>query len=302
MIKPKVFALGAIGFISTFPIFNYSCISTGKKDRELKITKNTFKIPVQKNKYDHQALVLGSFHFNRSSDGSDVVAKNHIDIATPENQQQIKEIVNQIVTGFKPTIVAVEFFPRFQSEFDSLLMEFKKGNWNLGKNEAFQIGFRVAKALDLTRVHCIDNRPLQPESVRDLDNWEDYAKKVNQEALWKEYDEANSEYNGYLDDIQNEADVKSYLSLLNSEEVSKRNKEFWFTGLANLGVGHNYVGADLTGYWYRRNTRIFINARNLCETSAERILIIYGNGHKWALDEMIDGSPEFTLKQFKFPE
>jgi len=79
--------------------------------------------------------------------------------------------------------------------------------------------------------------------------------------------------------------------------MSARNKKFWLTGLVNLGYDDQYVGADLTGHWYRRNTRIFVNARNLCENKKERIFIIYSNAHKWLLDELSEGSPEFTVVQ-----
>ena len=285
-------------FITCFIV--HSCAHRSKKDDTLDSSEVDLKIPVYKNKYDHQAMVLGTFHFNRTSDGSDVIAKNHLDIGTPEHQEQIKSLVSQIINQFKPTIVAVEFRPEFQKAFDSLYTAYKSDSWKLGKNEAFQIGFRVAKALNLPKVHCVDNRPQQPESVTTMDDWDLYAKALGQEQLWHEYDKVNDAYNTYLDEIQKETDITSYLRLLNGTPATKRNKEFWFTGLANLGVGDTYVGADLTGHWYRRNTRIFINARNLCKTRNERILVIYGQGHKWVLDEMFDGSPEFTLKQLDF--
>lgn len=75
-------------------------------------------------------MVLGSFHFNRSRDGSDVVAKNHLDITTPESQTYLEQLVEKI---------AMEWRPSYQSIFDSLLTEYKNDSWELGKNEAFQI-------------------------------------------------------------------------------------------------------------------------------------------------------------------
>ena len=258
------------------------------------LTKN---IPQVSQKHHHQAMILGSFHFNRGTDGSDVVSKNHIDIKTEENQKQIEQIAERIATQFKPTIIAVEWMPRVQPQMDSLYTAYQNNTWKLGKNESFQLGFRIAKKLNLATVYCIDNRPPQPESINEIDDIEEYAKSLNQEKVWHEYDEDNSRYTAYMDSLKARLDLKTMLSCLNSRENAQRSKELWLTGIVNLGHGDTYLGADFTGNWYRRNTRIFVNARNLCKSKNERILIIYGNAHKWVLDELFDASPEFQLYQ-----
>ncbi|MDW3647571.1 MAG: DUF5694 domain-containing protein [Bacteroidia bacterium] len=247
--------------------------------------------------YRHEVMILGSFHFNRARDGSDVVGKHHMDVRSPENQEEIDKIVDRIAEDFKPSIIAVEWRPENQATFDSLYQEYKGGGWELGLHEAFQIGFRVAKKMELNRIHCIDNRPPQPETVVSLDDWDEYAREMKQEDLWHEYDELNQAFNSYNDDLQNKLDVWEYLSYLNSSEFAKRSKQLWLTGLVNLGNGDRFVGADLTGHWYRRNTRLFVSARNLAQSKSERTLIIYGNAHKWILDELFEASPEFELKQ-----
>lgn len=254
-------------------------------------------IPQVTTGYGHKAMVLGTFHFNRSTDGSDVVAKNHIDITDEKSQQEIQEIVNAIVADFKPTLVAVEWMPSYQAKFDSLYQEYLKGDWSLVKNEAFQIGFRVAKAMKLPTIHCVDNRPPQPESLNDIEDWDSYAEGVGQTQIFNEYNQDNDEFNAYMDDMLSKLSLKQYLILNNSPAHTERYKALSFTGLVNLGQGDNYVGADLTGNWYRRNTRIFTNVRSLCQTKSERVLIIYGAGHKWALDEIFAGSPEFEVVQ-----
>lgn len=254
-------------------------------------------IPKVTTGYDHKAMVLGTFHFNRSTDGSDVVAKNHIDITSDQSQREIEEIVEAIVADYKPTIVAVEWMPRFQPKFDSLYQEYLKGNWALVKNEAFQIGFRVAKALELPTIYCVDNRPPQPAVLNEIDDWDSYAESVDQTLVFNEYNEDNKAFNAYMDEMLSKLSLKQYLILDNSPAHLKRYKELSFTGLVHLGQNDNYVGADLTGNWYKRNTRIFTNVRSLCRTKSERVLIIYGAAHKWALDEIFDGSPEFEVVQ-----
>lgn len=261
------------------------------------LTKAIAGIPGTAAGYEHQAMILGTFHFNRSLDGSDVVAKNHIDVMSSESQQQIEEIVAEIVADFKPTMIAVEWRPSFQSKIDSLYQEYRQGNWKLVKNEAFQIGFRVAKALNLPTIYCVDNRPPQPESMNEIDDWDMYAESLGQTEVFKEYDVDNKVFNDYMDEMLSVLNLRQYLQLVNSPEHLKRYKALSFTGLVNLGQNDTYIGADLTGNWYRRNTRIFTNVRSLSKSKSERALVIYGAGHKWALDEIFDGSPEFELVQ-----
>lgn len=252
-------------------------------------------IPAVSTPYQHQVMVLGTFHFDRSRDASDVIAQNQLDISEEQSQQQLLEIVDQIATQFKPTLIAVEWMPRVQKTMDSLYQAYLKGEWELKKNEAFQLGFRIAKQMGLPNIHCVDNRPPQPDAANEIDDWDLYAEELGQTDLWHEYDADNLQFNNYVDSLLSVLDLKSYLRLLNSDAHSNRYKQLFLTGLVNLGAGDSYMGADLTGNWYRRNTRILVNTRQACKSTQERILVIYGSGHKWALDELFEGSPEFDL-------
>lgn len=256
-----------------------------------------FNIPQNPKLYDHEVMVLGSFHFNKDGDGSDIKGISETDILNETNQAVIEDLGEQIIEAFNPTIIAVELMPKYQKLIDSLYTAYLNNEWSLGKNEVYQVGFRIAKKLGLKKVYCVDNRPKQPESVVELDDWEMYADSINHRAIWQEYDHSNNRYNTYLDSTQSTMPLGKYLNMLNSQENIKRNKELWFTGLANLGHGDRYVGADLTGHWYQRNTRIFVNIRNLPQSRNAKILVIYGIGHKWILDEMFEASPEFALVQ-----
>jgi hypothetical protein len=259
--------------------------------------KPDLEIPQNPKHYNHHVMVLGSFHFNKSGNGSDVIGENQMDIHSPKNQDDIQALTKKIIEQFDPTIIAVEFMTKHQEYIDSLYQSYLNKSWELGKNEAFQIGFRIAKAQGLKQVYCVDNRPIQPKSVLELDDWETYADSIGHREKMEEYYESNGLYNNYLDSIQMEMSLTKYLGLLNSPENISRNKELWFAGLVNLGHGDNYIGADLTGHWYQRNTRIFTNVRNLAKTKNERILVIYGMAHKWVLDEIFEGSPEFEVIQ-----
>lgn len=246
----------------------------------------------------HHVLTLGVFHFDRSRDGSDIVAKNHIDINTEANQSQLDTIIQKL-KGFNPAAIAVEWRPEFQPKMDSLYQEYVEGNYELGKNEAFQIGFKLAKFLGHKKIYCVDNNPPLPTSIQEIEDWEVYADSLGHTELWHSYDQENSRYNTYMDTIQRHLSVKDYLLLINSKENSIRNKQLWTTGLVNLGYLDKYLGADLLGRWYRRNSRIYANSKNLVnKDSNDNLLIIYGGAHKWVLDELFDSSPDFKVVQF----
>ncbi len=255
--------------------------------------------PIIKIEPQHQVMTLGSFHFNRSNDGSDVVGEKHIDVKTPENQAQLDTLIAAL-EKFNPTKIAVEWRPRNQEFLDSLYQEYQADRWPLGRNEMFQIGFRLAKKLGLDKVYCVDNRPPMPETLNEIDDFQSYAVSINQHDLWHSYDDANDAFNNYMDEQQGELLVLDYLKLMNSERYTMRTKQLWVTGLVNLGVYDKYIGADLTGHWYRRNARIFANVSNLSPSlEKERILIIYGGAHKWILDELFDAAPDYKVKQIR---
>lgn len=245
----------------------------------------------------HQVLVLGVFHFDRASDGSDVVAENHLDIMNPENQKELDSILQKLRT-YNPTRIAVEWKLPYQGYLDSLYLSYRSNNYTPGKNEIFQLGFKLAGALGHTTLYCIDNNPPLPESVNAVDDWDEYARELGHTDIWHKYDMENQRYLNYMDTIQNNTGLIDYLKIINSPENILRSKQLWTTGLINLGHGDQYLGADLLGRWYRRNARIYSNAKNLALDPTERILIIYGGAHKWILDELFESSPDFEVLQF----
>ncbi len=292
--------------LSLFLLVITNCQAPKSSDNEepqklSKVAEAIGNFPRLEGKEKHKAMVLGTFHFNRNLDGSDVVSKNHIDVMSEISQEGLEDIIAQIVTEFKPTKVAVEWRPNLQPTVDSLYQEYLNGTWKLGKHETFQLGFRIASKMGLPGITCIDNRPRQPESVLSLDDWDTYARENGYEEIWHEFDDENAELNAYMDKMFSELTLKEYFAFLNQKDVAQRFKKLWVTGLVNLGQGDNYAGADLTGHWFQRNTRIFTNIRKLMgEEEEQRVLVIYGQSHKWILDELLETSPEIELLQPDF--
>lgn len=90
-----------------------------------------------------------------------------------------------------------------QKRLDSLYNAYVPGDWNLGSNEAYQIGFRLAKELGLKGVSCADTRPPQIEIDTTITDWEEYAEARNELAKWQAYDEPNNQANAYIEALKN---------------------------------------------------------------------------------------------------
>lgn len=244
----------------------------------------------------HKVLVLGSSHFDLSSNNSDWKSKKEMDVLSPGKQQEIEQVV-QLLKQFKPTRICIEWEPKLDSAFNARYQNYLAGKWTLGRGEYYQIGFRLAKEMGHTKVYCIDNKPEQPKSLIDIEDFDKYVTEQGSisEQERKAVDSLNEKYNRYIDSIKYSIPLKEYLVFLNSNEVKKENKRLFLTGLVHAGNNTTYAGADLTGHWYQRNTRIFSNVKKLCTTPEERILIIYGNMHAFVLEELFRGSQQFEV-------
>lgn len=277
-------------FLSVILCCNLLCLGQASVRNAL----NNF--PVLKQENNIPILILGTFHFNYSQNISDVKGENNFDISAENRQKELLLLIEKLKT-FKPTKIAVEMMLPNQPLMDSLFKAYCAGTWQLGKNEVYQVGFRLAKELGLNGVSCVDTRPDQVEVDTTVSDWELYAKQRGELEKWEAYNGPNNQANTYIEGLRTSMTITDYLNFLNNDKVKRRYKQFFLTGLVEVGTGDTYVGADLTGYWYRRNTRIFANIKRLVTSENERILVIYGNSHAWVLEELFKASPEFkTIK------
>ena len=278
----------------------FCCACTAKKEetpQETTAEKIINDFPVITKEAKHQVLVFGSFHFDMATDGSDVKEGKKMDVLSETNKVHLDTIIERL-KRFNPTKIAIEWTANIQERRDQQYQKYKAGDFELPRNETFQVGFRLAKLLNHEKLYCIDNRPVMPEAIGKIDDIEKFADSLGQSIPFHRYDDENRRFIDYTSQIQKDYELLDVIRMYNSEVYKTRCKQLWTTGMVNLGVYHDYAGTDLTGYWFERNTRIFANAANLVEDEEERILIIYGAAHKWILDELFDSTPEFELMQF----
>ena len=97
-------------FICIIIIQNFSCQTDGKNKSvvtdNFQLQKALEAYPSILKKKNHKVLSLGTFHFDRKRDASDIIAKEHIDITSERNQNELNEIVERLV-AFNPKKIAV---------------------------------------------------------------------------------------------------------------------------------------------------------------------------------------------------
>ena len=242
-----------------------------------------------------KVMTLGVFHFDYPNlDVKKTSDKDKIDVLAPEYQEEIKRIAAAL-EEFKPTQIFVEAGAQKQKKIDSLYNTYKEGKYNRGRNEVEQLGFRLAKQLNLNEVNCIDTWGKLYESLNYLLSDTSSRAKAFEKYYFNNPDTVYS-----AAEKSNSADSKNIISDLIKINYPQRIKE----SLGSYLIGHfkyeekegDYTGADFeAGRWFDRNLRIFRNVQRHITKDTDRILVIFGAGHMNVLNYLFECSPEFEL-------
>ncbi|OLF73183.1 hypothetical protein AWH62_09600 [Maricaulis sp. W15] len=228
-----------------------------------------------------QVMVLGTFHF--TGGGSDMINPEVDDFLAPHRQAEIAIVLDRLET-FAPTRIAVELTPEHEAGFNARYLEFVGGERELGVNERQQIGMRLAARLGHDRLYAVDH----PGGM-DFDAMLSAAQTAGQTDLLATWES----YIGEVRTILAERDSldRSILQRLVSENSQPtRDMHNLYLLLAQMGGANDPTGAREMTNWWGRNLHIFSNIAEIAEPG-ERVLVIYGAGHKALLDAYIQGAP-----------
>ncbi|TSB48234.1 hypothetical protein FN960_01390 [Alkalicoccobacillus porphyridii] len=100
-----------------------------------------------------KVLVLGTFHMHEGLDSiSQKTDSGHS--LLPEAESEIALLVERMA-AFKPNKVSVEVEVKRQVEIDKAYQQYlHNDDWKLPINEIHQIGFRLARAMELEKVYA----------------------------------------------------------------------------------------------------------------------------------------------------
>ncbi|WP_421813059.1 DUF5694 domain-containing protein [Flagellimonas sp.] len=246
--------------------------------------------PAQKTK----VLVVGTFHFNFPGlDEVKTADENKIDVLKEPKKSELEDLVTYI-KKFNPTKIAIEARPSWKSmqKFE----EYKNGAHRNNRDERYQLGMRIASDLKLDSIYGIDTYSLN----RDLyDQDSIYLKKLLNKIDWNVEDpfwKYAETYFDYRDKKMKDVHLLDFIKAMNTREGHNFNFGLYLTGSFATGGGQ---GADkLSIWWYNRNARIFSNLINITQSSQERILVIFGNGHAAILRQLLEASPQYEFVEF----
>lgn len=246
---------------------------------------------VDRNARDKPTLViLGTYHMG--TPGNNVYNGKVDDIASPERQKQLVELVEK-VKKFGPTKIVVECDLEKDAKVQEIYNQYLAGSYHLSKNETNQIGFRLAKESGLKKVYCVDWSDFWDDPGI---NYEKYAAKdAELDAFVKELYQNLKKRIDAEDEKLLKLRVIDQLALLNQPARMETGHQGYFD-IMRIGRGNDYVGAGYLSWWYRRNLVILDNIIRLTDSPKERILVIYGAGHLKLLTQFANESGFYNVE------
>jgi hypothetical protein len=260
----------------------------GQKTNEIRKPSSFF--PQEK----ANVLVVGTFHFDYP--GLDVFKpgdENKIDVLKEPKKSEVTELVNYI-KKFKPTKIAIESQPGWNAT--EKLKKYKNGEFRGERDERYQLGMRIATEFGMDTIYGIDAVSLD-EDLMKIDSA--YIENLFEDFDFKTSDPYMEMYKkmlAYEDSLRSKVNLLDYFKHLNSEEYHKFDYGLYLIG--DFKLDHNRGADILSIWWYNRNLRIFRKLQEITESSDDRILVIFGNGHVSILRQLFECSPEYEFIEF----
>ena len=233
-----------------------------------------------------EIILLGTFHYSGRED-----------IFTESMQREIDSFTDML-TSLQPTKIALELPRRYQNDLDSFynlfqpfhlvqkpsLGTYQAYNQNIdyaSDNERNQIGFRLARKLNHSKIYAVDEDIELSDQLFNL-----IAPHIS--------------LNNYLNQMnaisKSASNLVELYRVLNSEEyIDYDNSIYVAMNKVNLG---NYEGCQLLLQWYERNLKIFSNLQNICQ-EGDRILVLIGSSHLKILRDLVSSDPSLELVNWK---
>ncbi len=234
-------------------------------------------------------MILGTYHFNNNND---LIKSEKEDLRTPKKQAEIMEVVNSLLQ-FKPNKIFIEWRPGSKNEkiADSLYTEYLNNRYSLGRNEVFQLGFRMAKQLNHQKLYCVD-----AEGQFLYDTLVSTAKVSGQFERFQAFFDSLTKVVQNRGSLRNQMTIKKGLYTMNTKEEMQIGliSNFVFKG-PELGKVGEYGGAEMVGEWYKRNIRMYSNMIRTTEAGDERLFLIVGAAHKPIIQHFFENNPDWEV-------
>lgn len=242
-----------------------------------------------------QVLLLGTFHFGYPDMDAHVTAEDdRVDVLSPQRQLELNELLD-VVMRFKPNKLCVETQGGWlMHEYN----EYQRGERKLGRNEFYQIGFRMMDRARLDTMYAADAFPMvmdlynSPDSLR----YTPWLDSLYQSWNFGGEDKISQRYTAWYtakDKAKKHNSLLDIFLAMNEDHALDRGYGAYLNGYFKL-PGHR--GADVHAiHWYSRNLRIFRNIQDITTSPDDRILVVFGAGHMGILKHLFECTPEYKL-------
>ena len=284
--------------IIVFPLLFVVAISVAQKVNWDKLNSlQPDKLLMDGNRKPTKVLLLGTFHFGYPNlDAHKTDSSRFIDVLSAQRQKEIQELAN-VISRFKPTRFYIEGWN--QAFQDSLYKEYVAGRYTLGRNENYQLGYRVAKQNGLEKVYAVDASNFLSENYKKY-SWLDSMWRFNNpidSVRDKYWSEQFSKMYTMSDSIETTLTMlENFLLMAQPASLKRMHGAYLTTGFGSV----NNNGPDmLSMWWFSRNLRIFNKILQTRPSQEDRIVVLFGNGHAPILKQCFESSPEFELVELK---
>lgn len=236
-----------------------------------------------------KVMVLGSYHFAGST--SDLINVKPDNVLAPARQAEL-EALSKALLGFSPTAIVTERVTTAPDYLDPVYLEFDDKMLADNPNERVQIAYRVARNANLDRVYGLDEVSSEGEP-----DYFPFDAVMAHAAQSDQLDEIQTLLSEFEDLAQTEMSRLQALTipeaLLEVNTGFLSSPEFYYA-LQAFDEGESQPGAELQAYWFMRNAKIFSKLEDVAQPG-DRIIMVYGAGHKFWLENLIEHSPGFAL-------
>ena len=248
-------------------------------------------LSVAQNTQPIRVVLLGVTHF--ANPGADHFNSKVDNFLSDQRQKEIQDVVKQLAR-FKPDKVVVETLLRNQAHEDSLYTQYVQDKYKLKVNEVEQLGYRLARTLNLRGVTCADTW-----TTFDMESVMKFAAKNGQTGIIEDIEKAGNQLVTEFDGVTKTNNVKNMLKYLNTTAALQSNAAFYTDKLVKVGKDTAYVGSDVVAEWYKRNILIYTNIIRDIKPEDKAVVVIFGQGHIPILTHLFETNPKFKVVPVK---
>ena len=235
-----------------------------------------------------EVMIIGSYHMAGSS--ADVIHIDGGNVLSDRRQRELADITSAL-GAFAPTVVVTERVTEAPGYIDPKFLEYNDEMLATVPNERVQLAYRLAGQEGVKRVYGLDEQPSDGEpDYFPLGKLMAHLEATGQaEKMQALIDRAQSQIETFMADTE---DDHLAVRLIGANNGFLDSPEFYYA-MSDFDVGEDQPAAELQAYWFMRNAKIWSKLIDVTEPG-DRVIVVYGAGHKFWLEHMAEMTPGFT--------